>query len=371
MIRATRAWPADRFSEAETLLLRAAGLDDPESALSAWRRFRALVPEGEEDKSERRLLPLVCRNLRRAGHSDPGLNNAYANAVGANARILGQTAPALRALAESGIPTLVLKGTALLVAHYKDLGARPMSDVDVLVPAARITEAIDRLESIGWRGEADRSWLRREAHADTIASPEGLSLDLHRYATYEARYAEANEGFFAAASPALVSGVGTLAMSAADQLLHTVVHGLRWSIARSPIWVADAQTLLRNGGVNAQAAVERAHALSLGEALRRGLQQVRTTLGESDTLLELLARLGTRGPLSERVEHWFRVREPRGPAGALPNLWFAYRRGTPGSGARLSGFGGFLRSAWRMEPEEGLTSRLLAKARRRISGRRG
>lgn len=353
---------------AETLLLGAAGGLEAEPSLAAWRAFRERVKEGDENIVARRLLPLVCRNLLRLGHPrDPYLSRAYAQSLGANARMMDDAARALRTLQEASIRTMVLKGTALLLAHYRDLGARPMADVDILVPSDRATEALDALEAGGWRGDPSRRWLKAESHAGNLMSPSGLSLDLHRHATYEARFAAADDRFFEDSVPLEVSGALTSAMSAGDQLLHTLVHGQRWSIARSPIWVIDAATILRGGGVHIQKTVARAVSLRLCVGLRQGLETVRRVLGSEKDLEALLRELKAHPSTApDRIEQWFRVREPAGVLGALPNLWFAYRRSEPGGQAPSSGFPSFLSNVWHLNSEQSLGRLMVAKMRRRL-----
>lgn len=369
MAEGPRETRADRVVPNEGLLLRAAGSLEPADARAAWLAFRERVPEGQESLVERRLLPLVFRNrLRLDLKAEPGLRLAYAESFAANARILSQAAPALRALREASIPTMVLKGTALLVAHYRDLGARPMSDVDILVAEDRMAEALDVIEGLGWRGDPARRWLASDSHAGNVVSPEGLVADLHRHATCEARFREADEGFFANAIPIEVAGAPTAAMSAGDQLLHTVIHGLRWSIAPSSIWVLDAITLLRGPNVDVARTAARAGDLRLSAAFQQGLGIVRDILGTDETLDALqqeLRRRSTPGR-SEAVEHWFRVREPAGLLGALPNLWFGYRRSALGGRVPLSGFPSFLGQAWRLEPGESPSRLVIAKVGRRL-----
>lgn len=368
-----RGWPASLLSDSEVALIRAAGGVSPDAVNAAWREFRRLAPQGSETLGERRLLPMVCRNLIRLGETPPReLRRAYAESFAASMRLMDGAARGLGALAAAGIPTMVLKGVALLVAHYRDPGARPMSDVDILVPGERIDEALDALEGIGWRGDPARSWLSRGWHAGTLAIPGGLTADIHRHATYEARYPAADKGFFAHGIPLEVAGVATLAMGPSDQLLHTLVHGLRWSIARSPIWIPDAAVVLRSGEVDLERVVARASALRLRCALAEGLNLVNRTLGPIPEAATLAAALTARPiPRAERVEHHFRVREPAGPLGALPHLWFAYRRSAPEGSAPWSGFPRFLRASWGVTDDR-LSSVLARKFRRRIlAGSRG
>jgi hypothetical protein len=354
---------ADSVAPEETALLRAAGLRDKNAAERAFAAYRARVPEGGERLPARRLLPAVARNLARLGAPrDPFLLRSYAENFGANARLLRSAGEVLRALHEADIPALVLKGVALLIVHYRDLGARPMSDVDILVPGASVGRALDVLEATNWRGDPDRTWLRSGMHAGVLSNGGGSSLDLHRHALYEARYAAADEAFFAASIPVEAGGAPARAMAADDQLIHTVVHGLRWSIAPSSIWILDAITIARNGDLDPERVRARAEALGLALPLRRGLELTRDILGSEQTLDALLAPLTRqRDSLAARAEDFFRVREPAGLFGALPNLWFAHRRAAAPGRIGLAGFPTFLAQAWSLKSPNELPRVLLAK----------
>jgi hypothetical protein len=365
--RAGRPSPrADLIGLESRLLLRAAGSPDATLATASWAEFKRLVPEGSATPPLRRLLPAVCRNLARvASVREMGLLHAYVGSFGANAPILQSTAAALRALNGVQIPAMVLKGTALLVAHYGDAGIRPMSDADVLVPRARIGEALDVLESAGFRGDPSRAWLRTEMHAGTLTRS-GMTLDLHRHALYEARYVEADEAFFAGSAACEVMGVPCRVMSVEDQLIHSIVHGLRWSIAPSDIWILDVVNILRANEVDGERLRNRAASLRLIVPLRRGLELTRSVFEGEGRLDLLIARLEEEDePISERIEHGFRVREPSGPLGSMPNLWFAYQRSGAPRRMRVRGFPAFLAQVWRLDSPARLPATLLEKLRRR------
>lgn len=241
-----------------------------------------------------------------------------------------------------------------------------MSDVDLLVPSTHIEAALDILGSLGWRGDPERAWLKTGFHAGTLWLPGGMTADLHRDATYEARFSAANQAFFADAVPITIAGAPALAMSAEDQLLHSVVHGLRWSIARSPIWILDALTVLREGRVDVDRLAARARDLRLRVALADGLDVIGRVM-DPGPQGESLTRSLRRHPLpwSERVEHHFRVREPAGPLGTIPNLWFAHRRSAPKGGAPSTTFAAFVRENWGVK-DGPLAPVVARKIRRRL-----
>ena len=362
---------ADEILPEQRLVLRAAGCRTAREATLAWADFRQLVPEGAEDPSARRLLPAVCRNLGRlAGVRDTYLLRAYAQSFGASARILSAASRAVRVLNGASIQAMALKGTALLVAHYRDSGIRPMADADLLVPEARIKDALDVLMADGWRGDGTHAWLRTEIHAGSLALA-GTTLDLHRHALYEARYPEADDAFFNASVPIELMGAACRAMEVSDQLLHTVVHGLRWSIAPSNVWILDADILLRSGRVDPERVRSRAEALGFTVPLKRGLEIVGSVYGRDGDLSSLLAALSRSAePWSARLEHRFRVREPAGLWGAIPNLWFAHLRSRPPGRIGVRGFPTFLARAWRLGTPGQLPAALFRKAVRRLRSRK-
>ena len=53
-------------------------------------------------------------------------------------------------LNDASIPTILLKGMALSQRYYRDLGLRPMFDLDLLVPPQRAKAAYEILGPLGW-----------------------------------------------------------------------------------------------------------------------------------------------------------------------------------------------------------------------------
>ncbi len=130
-------------------------------------------------------------------------------------------APVLAALDAAGVPPLLLKGSALLGSVYGP-GARPMSDVDLLVPARHFSVALEVLRHLG--GRAQRSVGRRLTDAlfhEVHVHLGGLALDLHRGLSPWPLFAVDHDGVLARAQR---SPTGRLRPAAADLLLHLAVH---------------------------------------------------------------------------------------------------------------------------------------------------
>lgn len=66
-----------------------------------------------------------------------------------NLVLLSEAARLQEKLAAAGLPSVALKGTALLAAHYPLPGARHAADLDLLVPAERLAEASAALAGEG------------------------------------------------------------------------------------------------------------------------------------------------------------------------------------------------------------------------------
>src|ERR1700730_5129597 len=136
----------------QELLLQACFLDGPD-AIAAWTQWRGHVDPEQLDEDSSRLLPMLYDALRKHGISDPGmgrLKNAYRQTWYDNTLRFHLAATVLRALHEAGIQTMLLKGPALVLRYYGDVGLRPMEDVDILVPTHLGPAAIDILKGLGW-----------------------------------------------------------------------------------------------------------------------------------------------------------------------------------------------------------------------------
>lgn len=80
----------------------------------------------------------------------------------------------LPALGEAGIPVVVLKGAALAETVYPEAGLRPMSDVDLLIPARWLRESIRILKTCGY------TLLKITSHAVLEGGPHNaVFVELH------------------------------------------------------------------------------------------------------------------------------------------------------------------------------------------------
>src|SRR5262249_9547590 len=172
-------------NDQQTLLLRAA-LWKEEAALSAWREWKENNVLESIDRGSLRLLPLLYRNLESLGVSDPfmeQLKEVYHHTRDKNNMLFHACADVLRSFQKAGIPTVLLKGPAMVLRYYADPGVRPMADFDVLIPEDSAAAAINHLEKLAWRLSCQKAQsipdLISVRSGFSFTDPSGLNLDLH------------------------------------------------------------------------------------------------------------------------------------------------------------------------------------------------
>lgn len=249
LIRSSVCWPTPE----QELLLQAA-LGNREQAIAAWERYYEEQGLDHLDEGSFRLLPQVYRHLHSFGYDAPimgRLKGIHRMAWCKNQLLFHEIAGVARDLQEAGIPTMLLKGGALSLAVYRDRGARPMRDLDLLVPSADANRALQLLGSKGWSSTLGHDLYltpkhQRYRHAIELVNRTDRRVDLHWHLLYHARSEAADASFWKEAWPLEFDGAQTRVLPPTLQLLHTLVHGLEGN-AISPVrWVCDAVMTIRS-----------------------------------------------------------------------------------------------------------------------------
>lgn len=370
--------PGDVWPNPTQQLLLQAALLPAAAAVPAWQAWRAAVDPQRLDIGSHRLLPLLFRNLRALGLDDPSL--AYYKAVYRqtwykNNTLFHQISAVLTALRAAGLDTLVLKGSALAIQYYQDIGLRPMADFDLLVRTADTDRAVAVLAEHGWHFEDHApipAGYRDIQQAGTFQRADGRHFDLHWHVLWDDTMPEADLAFWEQAVPLEVHHLPTLALGPTDQLLHVCVHGVRYDPTPPLRWLADAMQIFKVAG----AQLDWARLLAQTEA-RRLVLPVRDALGLLHTLLdapippEALAALRAM-PVSDQERRYYEVRLTRpGLLGYFPLEWEHYRALAVRAQqpATLAGFGHYLRLSWRVGHPAELPGKVLRKAWRRLADR--
>ena len=136
------------------------------------------------EQGARRLLPLVYRNVKEALPAElrDMLRRVYLQYWADNQKLFRRLEERLTWFQANGIPTMVLKGVALSILHYRDKGIRPMADFDILVPEDLARDVIGRLQRDGWSAIAycpeapENTYFYRHIHGMLLTHPRSRRL---------------------------------------------------------------------------------------------------------------------------------------------------------------------------------------------------
>jgi len=236
------------------LLLRAALLDG-DAALDAYRSWCGAVPFDAVDGNATRILPLLYRNLRRLGHADAltgRLKGLWRRVWIENNLRIDACLPVHAALADAGIPAILLKGAAMVARWVGDVGVRPMLDFDILVPRDRARAAIAATVAAGW---APHPWrVDQFDDADFAAwhgaafRKNGYEIDMHWRPLREGTSQAGTDAFWDNAVPARLRDTEIRVPAAEEHVFHACVHGADWAAGGRIDWAADATMILRAAG---------------------------------------------------------------------------------------------------------------------------
>jgi hypothetical protein len=325
--------PTTHLPDASQELLLRAALADGDAAQVAWETWAARTRWESEpiDAASTRVLPLVYASLAQQlppAADLPKLKVLYRRTWYENNRLLQRAKPAIRALLDAGHRVMLLKGAALVLRHYGDRGARPMGDVDLLVPDGEADAALDELDRLGWvsgePGRTARDVLTRH-HAVNLVHESGGRVDLHR--RFLADSPQGADGpLWDRAEPVAIDELRLLAPSAADELLLACVHGWQWNVVPSIRWIHDAVVIARRMRGEDWAWLEcEARRRQVSFRLSRALRVVHDRFA-APVPVDLLARIEA-GPFAsfEAAEERNHTSAP-GLAPGFPRAYFALAR---------------------------------------------
>jgi hypothetical protein len=251
-VRSRACWPSHRHQ----LLLKTLLLPDRQAA-AAWRQWRARNDPNLMDAAASRLIPELFHRLRQLRIDDPWLlrfRGGCRRTWAAGQRLVQQTLPALDTFHRARIPVVAVKGLALTIQYNAgDLGLRSMFDLDLLIPTARVHDAIDQLLEAGWRFNSHHSIqeLRRvivpREHAREFVKDFG-HVDLHWHMLHQDPSEWTDEWVWHSAKLSTFHGRPLSLPSPETLLLHVCLHGVRWCKIPSVMWAVDACKIINGSG---------------------------------------------------------------------------------------------------------------------------
>ncbi|GAB6268975.1 MAG: hypothetical protein STSR0002_17170 [Smithella sp.] len=346
----------DLVTPQQELLLKGALLSGEES-LAAWRKWQDKIDwEGHLDQGSFRLLPLIYTNLHKHGVDDPAmgmLRGIYRKAWSKNQTLFHEMAKVVEYLQHAGIKTMLLKGASLSLLYYKNNGARPMADIDLLVPYKQARQAFELLQKAGWTSTLPLSELDLIfGHAVQLNNSVNQEFDLH-WRPFNSCCDEYEKDFWDGAIPVKMANVNSLAPNPTNMLFHVIIHGMAWNPVPSIRWVADAITLINsdNFAIDWQQLVDMARKQYLSLRLNNGLQYLYDNFHPSIPPSVMASALNLPASYLEKIEYRFMIRnrdeESSGPYNAFFCHLCRFRR--LNSGKVIFPIGKFFRSLqWRM-----------------------
>jgi hypothetical protein len=228
-------------------------LGDKDEALSAWAAWTAATNFDSLDPGSLRMMPMVYTTLHAYGLDDEritkcrGIYKAYWYK---DHLLIHRAADVIRKLSDAGIPVILHKGIALCVSYYKEIGLRPVNDVDLLLKPGDVLRAARILQDMGYRSIPPRFKELHEGilsirHSRNFCSRDGMDIDLNWHALKECCGEHDDDEFWRDSVPAELDGVQLRVLHPADLFLTSVIHGLKWDTIPPFRWIVDAHTILQ------------------------------------------------------------------------------------------------------------------------------
>ena len=210
-----------------------------------------------------------------------------------------------QALAATGVPVVLMKGTAYLMAGLPAADGRLFGDVDIIVPQARLADVETALLRHGWESSDTSAYDQRYYREWMHEIPpmhhrrRGSVIDLHHAILPRTARIRADSATMMAAAVPVPDHPGLLTFAPTDMVLHSATHlfhegefdnGLRD--------LFDLDALLRHFGRDAAFWDElpaRAQRLGLMRPLHHALRYA-TSMLNTPAPPKVLAEVGTGGP---------------------------------------------------------------------------
>ncbi len=260
----------------------------------ALRELEALAARGQVDWDDlyrravaARLGPLLYASLRGVASVPPStlqaLRSLYQSNSVRNLVQLHELGIALSHLSGGGVPVIVLKGAALAETVYRNIGARPFGDIDLLVHPDHLSALCRLLAEPGYRP------VRAETHAGAHAEYENeltlrkpgrveMLLDIH-WSLFDSPYYQdkiSMDWFWQTAAPARLGSVDIAVLGTEAEILHLCGHLWLHHGGSDLFWSHDIAEVIaaREGNLDWDELVSQARCHELVVSVRRTLHRI-------------------------------------------------------------------------------------------------
>ena len=206
-------------NQRDELIALLAGLLDWEQVLhkAQWHDLAALVFHHLRGLDNRNQIPAQAMGQLKA---------TYVANVARNLYFQAELRRALEVLKTQEIPVILLKGAALAGTVYEDVGLRPMSDLDLLVPEELVHTAQAAVRELGYRPvgsqeEQDDTEQHHQHMPGLVGVGKPVLFEIHRHIVRRDSVLHFNiDGFWSRAQEVSLVGTGALVLAPEDLLIH-------------------------------------------------------------------------------------------------------------------------------------------------------
>ena len=270
-------------------LLAKAALAQPDVARQAWLEWRDKFSLDETPWNQVRMLASVAPRLnwleREAGIA-PRIQGIRKFLYAHTQTCLMGAMPGMEALNAARIPFMMMKGAARIARNSAAAQERLIRDVDLLVPFKEKSHAFEVIHDLGWRFKASEQWQdfwrgvdETNHHAWALAKGNS-EIDLHHHSNVLNRLVDDDTGLWMRAESTEWRGISLYVPTVTDNLLISIVHGIRWSLDNAADWTIDACASIDGGAID--------WPVFVSEVKQRRLQAI--TVPALNYLRETLAR---------------------------------------------------------------------------------
>ena len=174
-------------------------------------------------------------------HDRQVLYTTYYLTIRRNLKLIHALNQIARKLNEKGVPVVLMQGISLLQQVYRDIGLRPMNDMDIWVLPDRYADLVDCLVSQGFE--------RNPVYPDTFSKGE-VTLDIHSHLLWGDRIKSRNKlikidqtQIFNNSRPINAENPAVRCLSPSDQCLYLSLHAMKHNLERL-IWMVDIRYLV-------------------------------------------------------------------------------------------------------------------------------
>lgn len=280
-------------------LLAKAALAPPEVAKEAWLEWRRNYSIDATPWNEVRMLASMAPRLKWL-ESDasiaPRIQGIRKFLYAHTQMCLMGAMEGMRTLNDASIPIVLMKGVARIARDPAAAQERLVRDVDVLVPFKDKSRAFDVLHASGWGFKPSARWqdfwrdIDETSHHAWSFTKGNAEIDLHHHSNHLNRLVGDDDLLWRRAEALNWRGLPVFVPAASDNLLMSIVHGVRWSKDQAADWTIDASASIDSGGVDWAAFVAEAKSRKVEAVAVSGLRYLSNALGKpvpADVIAEL------------------------------------------------------------------------------------